>query len=111
MDHTAAMRTAKEVAEAISAELGQVAAIRTRPMMGGWLVYADEVLVGQINEGELFLKRSGFADGFAPELEHRPPYDGARPALVVPRDRLDDQEWLRDLLAGSVAALRKPPAR
>jgi TfoX/Sxy family transcriptional regulator of competence genes len=105
------MSTPKEVAEAIAAQLQQVADVRIRAMMGGWLVYADEVLVGQINDGELFVKRTPFADGFAPELEQRPPYDGAKPALVVPADRRDDEAWLHDLLAGSVAALRPGAGR
>ena len=105
------MSTDRVTAEAILADLQQVADARMRPMMGGWLVYADEVLVGQINDGELFVKTSGFADDFAPELERRSPYPGAKPAAVVPAERLADGEWLRGLLAGSVAALRKPPPR
>lgn len=102
------MSMPREVADAIVERLQRVADVRSRAMMGGRLVYADEVLVGQINEGELFVKRSPFAAGFAPDLEQRPPYDGAAPALVVPEARQEDQQWLRDLLAGSVQALRKP---
>ena len=80
-------------------------------MMGGWLVYVDEVLVGQINEGELFIKISPFTQQFVPNFEHRPPYEGAKPALVIPDDSLIDEPWLHELLTGSVAALRKPAAK
>ncbi|WP_375386850.1 TfoX/Sxy family protein [uncultured Amnibacterium sp.] len=100
------MSTSKAVADAIVLQLQQVADVRSRAMMGGRLIYADEVLVGQINEDELFVKASAFVDEYAPELERRPPYDGAKPAAVVPTGRLDDQGWLRGLLAGSVEALR-----
>jgi len=97
--------------DAILARVEEVADTRVRPMMGGWLVYVDEVLVGQVNEGRFFVKESPFAEAFAPELDRDSPYPGARPALVVPVDRLDDPEWLHRLLAGSVAALRKPVRR
>lgn len=46
------------------------------------------------------------ADGIADQLEQRPPYPGAEPALVVPPERREDRSWLHDLLTGSVAALR-----
>ena len=80
-------------------------------MMGGWLVYVDEVLIGQINEGELFIKVSPSTQLFAPNLEHRAPYEGAKPALVIPEDRLHDEPWVYELLAGSVTSLRKPPTK
>ena len=102
------MATERAVAEAVLSDLQQVADARMRAMMGGWLVYVDEVLIGQINDGELFVKVSTFADQYAPELERRSPYAGAKPALVVSEERRADGGWLRGLLSGSVEALRKP---
>lgn len=90
------------VAEQILVDLQDVA----DAMMGGWLVYAQEVLVGQINDDELFVKTSPFADSFAPDVPRRPPYPGARPALVVDADLRGRAEWLHALLAGTVEALR-----
>lgn len=106
--HTDEVSTDRHVADAILAKLQQVADARMRAMMGGWLVYVDEVLIGQINDDELFVKATPFADEFAPELERRPPYPGAKPAAVVPAAALDDEEWLHGLLAGSVQALHAP---
>ena len=104
------MSASKSRADEILHTLQQVADARSRPMMGGWLVYVDEVLIGQINEGELFIKISSFTQRFAPTLEHRPPYEGAKPALVIPGNLLHDEHWVHELLAGSVTALRRPPA-
>lgn len=46
-----------------------------------------------------------FGEEFAKELQREPPYDGAKPAFVVPRDKIDDLEWLRDFLSGTVEQL------
>ena len=100
------MSGSKDVAEGILTEVQQVADTRMRAMMGGWLLYVDEVLVGQINDDELFVKVTPFAATFAPDVPQRPPYPGAKPALVVDAPRRADAQWLHDLLAGSVAALR-----
>lgn len=94
------------MAERILADLQEVADARMRPMMGGWLVYVDEVYVGQIDDGDFFVKANTFADGFAPELPRRPPYPGATPALVVDERSRQRSAWLHELLAGSVRALR-----
>lgn len=96
----------RDAAEAVVTELRQVADIRIRAMMGGWLVYAHEVLVGQVDNGELFFKPTNFAQSFAPDLPRRPPYPDAKPALVVSAARRADAEWLHALVAGSVEELR-----
>jgi TfoX/Sxy family transcriptional regulator of competence genes len=100
------MSTSREAADAIVALLDPVADIRIRGMMGGWLVYSDDVLVGQINEGELFLKQTPTAAELTAPLEQRPPYAGAKPALVVDQLHLNDADWLREVLKLTTAALR-----
>lgn len=75
-------------------------------MIGGWLVYVDDVLVGQIHGTTLFVKETVFSTGFAPDLDRWPPYDGARPAVVVPENMREDPEWMSQLIQGTLAALR-----
>lgn len=65
----------------------------------------NDIVVGQINHSELFIKVTPFGEEFAKELQREPPYDGAKPAFVVPRDKIDDLEWLRDFLSGTVEQL------
>jgi TfoX/Sxy family transcriptional regulator of competence genes len=100
------MSTSREEADAIVALLEQVADIRIRGMMGGWLVYSDDVLIGQINERELFLKSTPATAELTATLEQRPPYSGAKPALVIDPAHLNDTEWLRNALSVTTDALR-----
>ena len=102
------MATDKQTAQTILQHLIEVAEVRIRPMMGEYLVYVDDTVIGQINEGELFIKVTSFGEQFAPALKKRAPYNGAKLALVVSSDMLADTEWLGELISGTVQQLPKP---
>ena len=100
------MGTSKQDAEIILSQLQQVADARIRPMMGEYIVYVDEKVTGQINEGKLFIKVTPFGESFAPELKQESPYPGAKPAFVVPQNKIEDAAWLYDFIAGTVEQLQ-----
>ena len=60
------MATEKHTAETIVQYLTEVADARLRSMMGEYLVYVDDIVIGQINEGELFIKTTPFGEQFTP---------------------------------------------
>lgn len=95
------MPTDKQTAEAILAKIAAVADARMRPMFGEYMVYVDEKVVGQLNENTLFIKATKFGEQHAPELEQAAPYPGAKPAFIVPPERWEDADWLREFLAGT----------
>ena len=101
------MATTRDAAEAIVAPFEAAGDIRIRGMMGGWLVYSDDVLIGQVNEGEFFLKATPEAAEATTGLERRPPYDGAKPAIVIDAAHLGDPAWVRRVLVLTTEALRR----
>lgn len=101
------MKTPKETAEKILAHIQQAADARIRPMMGEYLLYVNDTLVGQINHSDVFIKVTDFGETFAGDLAKESPYDGAKPMYVLPREKLDDLAWLKELLAGTAAQLKK----
>lgn len=105
------MKTSKETAEQILAQIQLVAEARIRPMMGEYLVYVDDKVLGQLAAGRLFVKITSFGEQFAPELEKQPAYDGAKPAFIVPQEQLDDMDWLRQFIAGTVEQLPLAPSK
>ena len=98
-------RTSKETAEKILAQVQQIADARIRPMMGEYIIYVNDKVIGQINHGDLFIKVTPFGEKFAAELKKESPYDGAKPAFIVPPEKIGDQAWLKDFLAGTVEQL------
>lgn len=102
------MPTTKEKAQEILAQVQTVTNARIRPMMGEYLLYVDEKLVGQINENELFIKVTPFGESFAGDLKKQSPYPGAKPAFLVPANKISDQLWLREFIAGTMEQLPNP---
>ena len=102
------MSTTQPEADKIFTQVQQVAEARIRPMMGEYILYVDEKVIGQINDGLLYIKITPFGESFAPNLKQRAPYPGAKPAFVVSLENMSNSDWLRDFVAGTVAQLPDP---
>ena len=95
----------KYVCECFSA-FGYVA---IKSMMGGYLVYFNGKLIGDICGEEVFLKRTLTSDRLLAGSELRYPYEGSKTLMRV-FDRFDDKDMIAELLEGMYAELpeRKP---
>ena len=78
-----------------------------RSMMGGYLVYFNGKLIGDICGDELFLKRTPTSDRLLADSELRYPYEGSKTLMHV-FDRFDNANLIAELLKGMYAEL---PAR
>ena len=78
-----------------------------RSMMGGYLVYYNGKLIGDICGDELFLKRTPTSDRLLADSELRYPYEGSKTLMHV-FDRFDNANLIAELLKGMYAEL---PAR
>ena len=75
-----------------------------RSMMGGYLVYFNGKLIGDICNDELFLKRTPTSDRLLAESELRYPYEGSKTLMHV-FDSFDDKSLISELLDGMYAEL------
>lgn len=75
-----------------------------KAMMGGYLVYFDGRLIGDICDNELFLKRTPTSDRLLEGSELRYPYEGSKTLMYV-FDRFEDTELIAELLKGMYAEL------
>ena len=78
-----------------------------KPMMGGYLVYFNGKLIGDICGNELFLKRTPTSDRLLTESELRYPYEGSKTLMHV-FDRFEDKELIQELLSGIYTELPAP---
>jgi TfoX/Sxy family transcriptional regulator of competence genes len=102
------MSTSKIQAEAIALLLNDAGETRLRSMMGEYLLYLDGVLIGQVNNGELFIKATAAGEALAVGLTKEPPYPGAKPAFKVPAARFSDSAWLTTFVQAARNDLAKP---
>ena len=75
-----------------------------KSMMGGYLVYLNGKLIGDICDNELFLKRTPTSDRLLADSELRYPYEGSKTLMHV-FDKFEDMELIQDLLDGMYTEL------
>ncbi len=75
-----------------------------KPMMGGYLVYLDGKLIGDICGNEVFLKRTPTSDRLLANSELRYPYEGSKSLMHV-FDRFEDTALVLKLLEGMYTEL------
>lgn len=75
-----------------------------KSMMGGYLVYLNGKLIGDIGDNELFLKRTPTSDRLLADSELRYPYEGSKTLMHV-FDRFEDMDLITELLEGMYAEL------
>ena len=82
-----------------------------KSMMGGYLVYLNGKLIGDICDNELFLKRTLTSDRLLADSELRYPYEGSKTLMYV-FDRFENTELVLELMNGMYAELpEKKPAK
>jgi TfoX/Sxy family transcriptional regulator of competence genes len=75
-----------------------------KSMMGGYLVYFNGKLIGDICANELFLKRTPTSDRLLEDSELRYPYEGSKTLMHV-FDRYEDTDLIHELLEGMYTEL------
>lgn len=98
-----------EFIEYVRESFSTVGDIVIKAMMGGYLVYLNGKLIGDICDNELFLKRTPTSDRLLADSELRYPYEGSKTLMHV-FDRFEDTALVAELLEGMYAELpeKKP---
>ncbi len=97
--------------EYVREAFSEAGGIVIKPMMGGYLVYFNGKLIGDICGNEVFLKRTPTSDRLLADSELRYPYEGSKTPMPV-FDRFEDTALVLELLDGMYTELpEKKPAR
>ena len=96
------MSSTKEYRDLILEQLSKASNITSRPMMGEFLLYSENVLFGGIYDDRLLIK-------IVPENEQYKmikeiPYDGAKPMYLV--EDVDNKEKLAEIVINTVKGLK-----
>ena len=99
----------KEFNEYVRECFSEAGDIIIKPMMGGYLVYYNGKLIGDVCDDELFLKRTPTSDRLLADSELRYPYEESKTLMHV-FDNFDDKALIVELLNGMYAELpeKKP---
>jgi DNA transformation protein and related proteins len=82
-----------------------------RKMFGEFGVYCDGKIVALICNDQLFVKPTSSGRAFLGEVVEAPPYEGAKPSLLIDNNRWDDAEWMAQLIRLTAQDLPAPKAK
>ncbi|MBQ8724423.1 MAG: TfoX/Sxy family protein [Oscillospiraceae bacterium] len=102
------MANSKELSQYIMEQLNVLGDVRNIPMMGGYIFYYKERILGGIYGNGFMVKITEASKKYMPDSIAEPPYDGAKPMLPV--TILDDREKLQKMVCEMYPELpeRKP---
>ena len=90
------MASTKEYLEYVLEQLSEVDGLRYRPMMGEYLIYCKNRLVGGVYDDRLLVKPSKSALALLPDAPRVEPYPGGRSMLLV--TEMENKRLLQELL-------------
>jgi len=89
------MATGKDYLDYILEQLSLVEGISHRKMMGEYILYHHGKIAAYLCDNRLLVKILPSTLALLPEARQEPPYEGAKPMLLV--GHVDDREFLKTL--------------
>ena len=90
------MASTKEYADFILEQLSGLDEITARKMMGEYILYYREKVIGGIYDNRFLVKPTDSARVKMPDASLDLPYDGAKPMLLV--DNVENRDFLKELV-------------
>ena len=90
------MASSREYLDFILEQLSELDEVSYRAMMGEYIIYYREKIVGGIYDDRFLVKPVKSAALLMPNADMELPYEGAKEMLLV--DDVDNKEFLRELL-------------
>jgi TfoX/Sxy family transcriptional regulator of competence genes len=81
--------------------------VTARKMFGEYGVWSDGKIFALICDNKLFIKPTESGRAFIGDVVEAPPYAGAKPSFLI-EDKVEDREWLSELVRITVQALPGP---
>jgi TfoX/Sxy family transcriptional regulator of competence genes len=101
------MASDKKFVEYVVDQLEHVGTITSKSMFGEYVVYSDGKLFGLICDNKLFIKPTPGGRAFIKNVVEAPPYPGAKNSFLI-EEKLEDREWISELVRISVKELPEP---
>ena len=100
------MASSREYLDFILEQLYSLEGISHRAMMGEYIIYYRDKVVGGIYDDRFLVKPVEVALKMMPDAQMEIPYEGAKPLLAV--DNVEDREFLQSLIEAMYDELPAP---
>lgn len=100
------MASSKEFVEYVADQLVSAGVITYRKMFGEYGLYCDGKIVALICDDQFYVKLTAEGRRICPDAEEVPPYEGAKPYLLI--DGIDNREQMTELIRETYKVLPEP---
>ena len=100
------MSSTKEYLEFVLEQLSNLNDIRYRAMMGEFIIYYHNKIIGGIYDDRFLLKQTKSSKKLMPNAPLELPYEGAKEMLLV--EDIENKEFLKELFDSMVDELPTP---
>ena len=100
------MASTREYLEYILEQLSGLEQITYKQMMGEYIIYFREKIIGGIYDDRFLVKHVKSAKELIPISKYELPYEGAKEMILV--DNVDDKEFVCNLIMSMYEELPKP---
>ncbi len=84
--------------------------ITAKKMFGEYGIFSNKKIFGLICDNKLFIKPTEAGRAFIKKVVEAPPYPGAKNSFLI-EDKIEDREWLSELVRISLKELPEPKPR
>ena len=104
------MASDKEFIEFVSDQIENAGQITSKSMFGEYGLFSDGRIFALVCDNKLFIKPTDGGRTFIGDVVEAPPYPGAKESFLI-EDKLEDKEWLSELIRITLRELPEPKRR
>ena len=101
------MASDKDFVDFLVDQIENAGSITYRKMFGEYALYCESKVVALICDNKLFIKPTEGGRAYIGNVTEAPPYPGAKMSFLI-EDRLDDREWLSELIRITAREVPEP---
>lgn len=103
------MASSKEYVAYVLDQLAEAGEVSSRAMMGEYVVYFRDKVIGDIYDDRFLVKPTESARALLPNAEYQIPYEGAKEMLLV--DAIENRQLMVELLEAMYSEFPAPKPR
>lgn len=99
------MASKQSTVDFIAEQMSGSGAITSRKMFGEYAFYIEGKVIAFVCDDMLYIKPTEEGRKFYPEAEMAPCYPGSKDYMVIPEDKWDDREFMKQIAVVTASAL------
>lgn len=102
------MSSTQSSANFIVGQMSNAGDVVYKKMFGEYGIYCGGKMVASICDDKLFVKPTIRGKAYVGNVVEESPYPGAKPCFLIPGEKLEDREWLSELIKITTEELPVP---